>query len=177
MHELMHAIGFFHEQSRTDRDNHINILWENVLPGYDSQFQKYSLEIIQLLDTPYDYSSIMHYGATDFSRNGQPTIQAKEVGQKIGQRYGFSAIDVFKINKMYNCAKEHVERGNVIQTMPTDVIPVIPVTLPPTDAPPALNCFDANQFCSDWSSAGFCNSSPEFNNYMLTNCKKSCKLC
>lgn len=33
MHEMMHALGFFHEQSRTDRDDYVMVLWWNVEPG------------------------------------------------------------------------------------------------------------------------------------------------
>lgn len=61
-HELMHAAGFFHEQSRSDRDEYIEIVFSNVQPDATDQFEKYTLRTITLLDLPYDYSSIMHYG-------------------------------------------------------------------------------------------------------------------
>ncbi|CAJ0942366.1 unnamed protein product, partial [Mesorhabditis belari] len=103
IHELMHAVGFFHEQSRADRDDYVTINWSNVESGLQDQFDKYSLNMIDHLGTKYDYGSVMHYAPTAFSKNGKSTIEPKESGVEIGQRIGFSEIDVFKINKLYDC--------------------------------------------------------------------------
>ncbi|KAK3889241.1 hypothetical protein Pcinc_006809 [Petrolisthes cinctipes] len=62
VHEVGHAIGFVHEQSRPDRDGYIKIINSNVIPNRLSNFNKYSNAAINNMDVPYDYSSVMHYG-------------------------------------------------------------------------------------------------------------------
>ena len=36
MHELLHTLGFFHEQSRMDRDSYVKVNYQNLLTGNDS---------------------------------------------------------------------------------------------------------------------------------------------
>lgn len=37
-HELTHVLGFFHEQSRPDRDNYVLINWANIQNGTQDLF-------------------------------------------------------------------------------------------------------------------------------------------
>ena len=60
MHELAHAQGILHEQSRTDRDNYVTIKLENVISGMEHNFEKHAAT--QTDGFPYDYQSLMHYG-------------------------------------------------------------------------------------------------------------------
>ncbi|XP_071351126.1 astacin-like metalloendopeptidase [Trachinotus anak] len=99
-HELIHALGFWHEQSRTDRDIYVKVNHENILDGRESNFLR--LETNNLY-VPYDYSSVMHYGPKDFSKNGQDTITPLSPTATIGQRIGMSENDILKINKLYSC--------------------------------------------------------------------------
>uniref|UniRef100_A0A8C4SRJ5 Metalloendopeptidase n=1 Tax=Erpetoichthys calabaricus TaxID=27687 RepID=A0A8C4SRJ5_ERPCA len=102
-HELMHALGFVHEQSRIDRDRYITILWENILKDREFNFDKYKTNN---LDTPYDYGSLMHFGKYAYSEDGLPTILPKSnINVQIGQRFGPSPTDKLKINKLYKCGK------------------------------------------------------------------------
>lgn len=64
-HEIGHAIGLYHEQSRDDRDAHVIIQHDQIRPGRASQFAKWSL--IAEDRGLYDYDSLMHYRRSAFS--------------------------------------------------------------------------------------------------------------
>ncbi|KAK0044100.1 blastula protease 10 [Biomphalaria pfeifferi] len=70
IHELGHAVGFFHEQNRPDRDDHVTILKKNINSTAFSNFRKYPVMAVNTYGVPYDYSSVMHYGGRAFSNNG-----------------------------------------------------------------------------------------------------------
>jgi len=75
--KLMHALGFYHEQSRADRDKYVEIHWENIMPHGRHNFEK--AYYIDDYGTPYDYCSIMHYPSYIFSKNGKDTITPKRI--------------------------------------------------------------------------------------------------
>ena len=68
LHEFMHALGFFHEQSRTDRDDYVTIHWDNIKPGKEHNFKKYGQDRIDHLGAKYDTCSVMHYFSTAFAK-------------------------------------------------------------------------------------------------------------
>ncbi len=37
-HEFLHALGFYHEQTRYDRDDHVTIVFENIQQGFIKTF-------------------------------------------------------------------------------------------------------------------------------------------
>lgn len=180
IHELMHSTGFFHEQSRADRDDFIDVVYTNVQNDAYDQFEKYSLRTITHLDLPYDYGSIMHYGSYAFSKNGQKTIKAlKDGGTKMGQRDGFSSLDLQKLNKLYQC---EATDGGTDGTDETDSGPAVVQTTrrpvgPATRAPPPPStptCENSKWQCFFWSKLGYCRN---YRDYMRQYCPKSCDMC
>jgi hypothetical protein len=82
-HELMHTLGFLHEQSRPDRDNFIKVNTANIEKGKQGNFKRREYGNAKFFDptfdngtvvtnnSPYDVMSVLHYGPKDFSKNGQ----------------------------------------------------------------------------------------------------------
>ena len=109
LHELMHCVGFWHEQSRADRDDYIQIVWENIQHGMEYNFAKYNWSKIQSLGVNYDTSiwkmtinifnsifiwlgSIMHYGPYAFAKDRQKPTIIPLSNVDIGQRKAFSKV-------------------------------------------------------------------------------------
>ncbi|XP_013164435.1 PREDICTED: tolloid-like protein 1 [Papilio xuthus] len=110
VHELGHVVGFWHEHTRPDRDNHVQIIRDNILSGQEYNFNKLTYEEVNSLGQTYDYDSIMHYARNTFSKGTYlDTILPLEVhGKKrpeIGQRVRLSASDIAQTNLLYKCAK------------------------------------------------------------------------
>lgn len=104
IHEMLHSIGFIHEQSRPDRDKYVKIVWENIKKKLKSNFQKYPKYLVDNFGVKYDFDSVLHYHNSAFSKNGDPTLIDKEdPTRKFGQRIGFSKSNIEQVNRLYNC--------------------------------------------------------------------------
>ncbi|XP_053833745.1 meprin A subunit beta isoform X3 [Vidua macroura] len=104
-HEFLHALGFWHEQSRSDRDDYVTIVWDRIQSGKGHNFNKYNDKTSDFLNVPYDYNSVMHYSKTAFRNGTEPTIitNIPDFTDVIGQRMDFSEYDLQKLNRLYNC--------------------------------------------------------------------------
>lgn len=103
IHEIMHALGFEHEQTRPERDNYVSVHFENIEKKALHNFHKRLTGHRGSYGVDYDYGSVMHYAEDAFTKNGNKTIVPKKEGVIIGQREGFSLGDVEKIRRAYNC--------------------------------------------------------------------------
>ncbi|KAJ7378877.1 metalloendopeptidase [Desmophyllum pertusum] len=153
LHEFGHAIGYFHEHNRPDRDDVVDIKWDNVQYGFKDAFYKYTFDEADVQGFKYDLTSIMHYENSAFT-NGycRPTMLVKnDPSYEVTPVYlrEFSPQDIQKINKLYSC-----------QT----------TQLPPTECV----CKDKYPKCPEWKTWGECHQNMM---WMTTNCPKSCRTC
>nr|XP_061795493.1 meprin A subunit beta-like [Nerophis lumbriciformis] len=106
-HEFLHALGFWHEQSRADRDDYVQIMWDYISEGREHNFNIHNDTTSSSLGVPYDYGSMMHYSKGAFSKGSESTIVTKipAFADVIGQRMEFSDSDLLKLSRLYNCTR------------------------------------------------------------------------
>ena len=113
VHELLHCLGFFHEQSRPDRNTFIEVKCENVQGGCGGTIFNVNFQYLgaSLTLGNYDFDSVMHYGECAFTTgNNCPTdgtrtilVLAPNENQRplIGQRTHLSSLDRATVSFMY----------------------------------------------------------------------------
>lgn len=102
VHEIMHALGFIHEHSRADRDQYLDVHWENIDEVYHLQFMKFPDDFYNTRAHPFDFKSIMLYPPKTFSKfpedysltlkNGDPYKVTDEL---------LSEEDIKRVNALY----------------------------------------------------------------------------
>lgn len=102
-HELLHALGFIHEQSRPDRDRYVRIQWQNIEEARKSQFVMVPDSLFEpFKNRPFDYRSAMLYPPDAFAKDhGLITIES--LGQSVDPvPIGLSEEDLARLYLLYN---------------------------------------------------------------------------
>lgn len=103
-HELMHALGFMHEQARTDRDDHVVVHFDNIDVDKYSNFEK--ADSVDSRGSPYDRRSVMHYSNYAFALNPLlPSMSSTDTDHPIlGGALTMSNADMVQLRMLYRCA-------------------------------------------------------------------------
>ncbi|XP_023242948.1 zinc metalloproteinase nas-6-like [Centruroides sculpturatus] len=105
LHEILHALGFYHEHNRPDRDDHLIIYWDNIDKGYLRDFTLLHPSATTIYND-FDPYSIMIYGNYLGSKDGKSKTMEAKSGVKLRNpqmKIGLSPSDVYRIKKLYKC--------------------------------------------------------------------------
>jgi len=103
LHEILHSLGFMHEFVRPDRDQYLEILWNNIRAPDRHLYTKVPAWEYQAFGT-YDFDSVMNYRPSNKMRARNDPDGSKTARMRIA--HTLSSLDVMKINKLYQCGEE-----------------------------------------------------------------------
>lgn len=115
IHEIGHTIGFWHEQTRSDRDDFITINFDNINDGAEVNFTKWedndNRESADLT-RDFDFDSRMLYDPFNFSSNGEPTITRKNGSTYEINDSVLSKGDIEGANELYPATEITIRASN-----------------------------------------------------------------
>jgi hypothetical protein len=102
-HEFTHALGFYHEQSRSDRDRYLIIYKQNLNQMGCSNYAKCGFQCTDQ-HSRFDYDSMMMYADGFFNcKSGLKTLYNKQTNKPIPYNNKPSKTDIEKIMSLYGC--------------------------------------------------------------------------
>ncbi|GAU88355.1 hypothetical protein RvY_01066 [Ramazzottius varieornatus] len=130
------VLGRRNEHQRPDRDNYIEVLHENILPGMEVAYEKYTVNNVSMPTYPYDYCSITHNDLNDFSTSGSPAFVIKNSAvTSIPKLDRLSEYDCKEICNTYEC--------DASTCAPLDCPQAAALNKPPVQFPPQLTSGDS----------------------------------
>jgi len=157
-HLIGHVVGLWHPHNRIDRNDYIEVFWQNIDAVARSAF-------ITVYDTdgssgPYEYGSIMHFPWDALTNTGHRTMLAlQRVNEKPYSK--ISPLDALQVSVLYNCKPPKFAKAQLRKTR-----------FIPASRSFQRGCKDRNSRCPEWAASGFC----ERNRYIKENCKISCQV-
>ena len=106
--KVMHALGWWHEQQRNDRDEHVKVWPDRCYwnpSTFDVNFGKLSSSRWINQESPYDTASIMHYNTNSCASSASEHVITKPDGSPLilSKTGSLSKQDIWQINQIYNC--------------------------------------------------------------------------
>jgi len=102
-HEIMHALGFVHEQNRSDRDRYVSVNFDNIEENFRFNFEKLPDAFMATSGlAPFDFESIMIYPVWMFAKPGKSTMEPLDRNQIIRPSQSLSRGDLERLHRAYH---------------------------------------------------------------------------